>query len=613
MRKTQRPPPIPNAGWSDIAGIPPAANVRLSVAREVELAHGKVLERQLDEALSACRHAEEALRQSELLLVEQTRSLALIASGRPLDECLVALCVAVPRLNPQARAAILLADSARTSFARCITPDLPPSFGQGIHGKPINELAVSTCSSAIYSGKAVACVDIANDDTWSMEWRELCIGHGIRACHSTPVLGADGLPCASFVLYSGEPHPMNEWEQRLADFGANGARIAIEHDRSNQALRESEERFRSFAENSADGLWFADARTGVLEYLSPVFDRMWGVKREDFLGHLGRWAELLHPEDHASAIDHIERLTAGEVRLHEHRIIRESDGAVRWIRDTGFPIRDETGTVRRVAGIAQDVTDEKAADARELWILEEAQAARAEAEAANRVKSDFLATMSHELRTPLNAIIGHVQLVEMGIHGPVAEAQLVALGRAQRSGQYLLSLINDVLNFAKLEAGRLEYDIANVPLMAVVAEVIAMVESQLAAKGITCEARVAPNAVARADGEKLRQILLNLFTNAVKFTQAGGRLTVNTRADDGTSDGRVFLCVSDTGIGIPLEMQDVVFDPFVQVRPELTRTVAGTGLGLTISRDLARGMGGELTVKSTPGVGSTFTVALPAA
>ena len=246
-----------------------------------------------------------------------------------------------------------------------------------------------------------------------------------------------------------------------------------------------------------------------------------------------------------------------------------------------------------------------------------AEQAQVEAEAANRAKSEFLAVMSHELRTPLNAIAGYVQLIDMEVHGPVTAEQREALGRIQRSQKHLLALINDVLNFAKLEAGRVEYEPRNLTLIDAVAAVSPMIDSQLRAKSLKYEVHVDPHAVVRADWEKLQQVLLNLLSNAVKFTAPGGRITVETLPSDqlaaGADADRVYLRVSDTGIGIPRDKLAVIFDPFVQVHRKLTNTIEGTGLGLAISRDLARGMGGDLQASSVEGVGSMFTLALPRA
>ncbi len=242
---------------------------------------------------------------------------------------------------------------------------------------------------------------------------------------------------------------------------------------------------------------------------------------------------------------------------------------------------------------------------------EELERQRAAAEEANRAKSSFLAVMSHELRTPLNAIAGYVQLLEMGIHGPVTEAQLGALDRIARGQQHLLRLINDVLNLARIESGRVEYMVEDVDVPELMAAVTPMVEPQMAAKELAFDVDVHAPPV-RADREKVQQVVINLLSNALKFTPPGGRITVEAGVVPG-EPSVVFLSVSDTGIGIPPEKQASVFEPFVQVDMSRTRRSEGTGLGLAISRDLARGMGGDLGVRSRDGGGSVFTLTLPAA
>ena len=241
--------------------------------------------------------------------------------------------------------------------------------------------------------------------------------------------------------------------------------------------------------------------------------------------------------------------------------------------------------------------------------------ARREAEAANRAKGDFLAAMSHELRTPLNAIAGHVQLLDMELYGPVTEAQREALQRIEQAQRYLLRHVNDVLNFARLKAGRVEYEMAPVGLAEVVRELEPMIGPQLVARSLDYVVDVGSSHVVLADRLKLVQVLLNLLSNAAKFTRPGGRVSVECvdRAD-GTGDaGTVFIRVSDTGIGIANDRSSVIFEPFVQVDASPAGRASGSGLGLAISRDLVRGMGGELRVRSTLGVGTSFTISLPRA
>jgi signal transduction histidine kinase len=237
----------------------------------------------------------------------------------------------------------------------------------------------------------------------------------------------------------------------------------------------------------------------------------------------------------------------------------------------------------------------------------EAEHARAEAELASRAKSDFLAVMSHELRTPLNAIGGYTQLLEMGLHGPVTEAQQQALGRIQASQAHLLALIDDLLSFARIDAGQVQYAMADVPLDEALAELETLLAPQMAAVGLRFHLTpCGPGVAVRADRDKLRQVLLNLLANSLKYTPAGGAVRVECQADE----RQVRVHVRDTGTGIRAERLSYIFEPFVQGERALNRPDEGVGLGLAISRELARGMGGELAVESEVGRGSTFTVTL---
>ena len=243
---------------------------------------------------------------------------------------------------------------------------------------------------------------------------------------------------------------------------------------------------------------------------------------------------------------------------------------------------------------------------------EELERQRAIADDANKAKRTFLATMSHELRTPLNAIGGYVQLLELGIQGPITDAQADALARIARSQRHLLRLINDVLNLARIEAGRVDYNLEPCALKEVAETVLPMVEPQLRSRRVHYDVNVSPEITALADKEKVQQILLNLLSNATKFTPADGSVSVTAFADADVGQ-RVHLLVRDTGVGIPADRLVHVFEPFVQVDDSHARRSEGSGLGLAISRDLARGMGGDLTAQSEVGAGSTFTLTLPRA
>ena len=244
-------------------------------------------------------------------------------------------------------------------------------------------------------------------------------------------------------------------------------------------------------------------------------------------------------------------------------------------------------------------------DVREL--VESERAARRQAEEANSAKSQFLATMSHELRTPLNAIAGYTQLLALGVRGPVSDEQKADLERIDRSQRHLLSLINDILNFAKIEAGHVAVDIGPVDLCHILDNVDELIEPQLAEKNLAFSVKhLAGDAVAIGDSDKVRQILLNLLSNAIKFTKPGGRVDVVCTA----TENEISVTVTDNGVGIPADKVQAIFEPFVQVGRDFTTPHGGTGLGLSISRDLARRMGGELTVESRLGEMSAFTLTL---
>jgi PAS domain S-box-containing protein len=254
-------------------------------------------------------------------------------------------------------------------------------------------------------------------------------------------------------------------------------------------------------------------------------------------------------------------------------------------------------------------------------LFREAERSRAEAISANRAKSDFLATISHEIRTPINAVLGYTQLIEMGLSGPLTAEQRVQIDRIASSTNHLLSLVNEVLDLAKVESGTLAVQLKRASVGLTVDDALALLRPQAADRGVTlsekCEGERSVTYI--GDAHRVRQVLTNLVANAVKFTNPGGMVTVSCSANETPPPQvspeagvqYVAIRVTDTGVGIPAEALDRIFEPFTQVDSGYTREKSGTGLGLTISRQLAHLMGGEITVESSVSHGSTFTLWLP--
>ena len=297
------------------------------------------------------------------------------------------------------------------------------------------------------------------------------------------------------------------------------------------------------------------------------------------------------------------------VRLSRQREIAAARMAA--LEESNHLLQSQARELEHQTHEARELAHELALTNEELRsAMSEAKKAWEAADSANRSKAEFLAVMSHELRTPLNSIGGYVDLLEMELRGPLTESQKSDLRRIKRGQQHLLRIINDILNFTRLEATEVKYEIIDVPVRALLADLDAVVSSLAAAKSLDYDCEVPPGGVfARTDPDKLRQVMINLLSNAVKFTPAGGRIGVSCATQEKT----VSISVEDNGPGIAADKLEAVFEPFVQLERGLTRTTEGTGLGLAISRGLARGMGAEITLRSEVGKGSVFTLVLPLA
>jgi PAS domain S-box-containing protein len=352
-------------------------------------------------------------------------------------------------------------------------------------------------------------------------------------------------------------------------------------------------RFENLLELSPQVVWFGRP-DGQITYCNPYWYEYTGLSEKKTLGY--GWTDAIHPEDRDQVLGTLRKAMQAAEDFEVELRLRARDGSYCWFLKRGRPRRDASGNVEAWLGIAVDIEERKKAE-EEAW-------------AASQAKSEFLASMSHELRTPLNAIGGYAELLGMGVHGPLNAEQAQDIARIRRSNQHLLTLINDVLNFAKIDAGQTEYRLTSVPVDETLHDTESMIAPQILKKGLryTYEGGDRSFSVL-ADPEKLQQIVLNLLSNAVKFTEPGGTLTLSSEARGNCIE----IHVADTGPGIPPEKLDRIFDAFVQVDRRLNQPVQGVGLGLAISQDLAQAMGGNVTVESVVGEGSTFTLSLPRA
>jgi PAS domain S-box-containing protein len=512
----------------------------------------------------------------------------------------------IERVAPGTRGSILLLDPDGLTLRHGAAPHLPPAYCKAIDGAQIGPQAGS-CGTAAYRRERVIVTDIATDFLWE-PYRALAAQYGLAACWSTPILDGDGSVLGTFAMYydmPASPSPadiaLTESATHLAKKIINGARAAESLRAKSEALRASERHFREMAEAIPVQVWTAQP-DGQLDFVTRRTAEFFGRPAEAMLGH--GWTDAVHPDDiERVAARWSQSLQTGEPYEVEFRL-RAHDGTYQWHLVRANALRGPDGRIVQWFGCNADIEQQKLLEA----ALDDA---LADARSANKAKADFLAMVSHELRTPLNAIGGYAQLMLDDIPTPASPAQRNYLTRIVKSQQHLLSLIEAVLTHAKAEAGKIVYRITDVRAGEVLDVVESLTAPQRSAKRLDYDCSRCDGALTfRADKEKLLQILLNIISNAAKFTPHDGRITVATSVP---SPGTGAFTVSDTGVGMSAEQIATIFEPFVQFENPLSREHKGIGLGMPISRELARGMGGDLVAASEPGAGSTFTLSLPLA
>ena len=529
----------------------------------------------------------------------RSRTLELLATNVPLSTILTALVEGAEQLEPDLRCSLLLVDASGKHLGQSIAPSLPDFFRAAMEGIEINE-GNGTCALAAASGRQVIVEQVATHEDWASH-RALVERAGIGAAWSQPIFSAAGKVIGTFTLYRAAPGLPSADNLYLLVQAARLASIAIEHTRTTTDLASKEAHLSTLVRTIPDLIWLKDAE-GVYLACNPTFERFFGASEEEIIGK--------------TDYDFVSKELADFFRAHDRRAMESPKGSTNeeeltfavgghrgHFETVKTPTRNRDGELVGVLGIAREITERK-------LLTESLQRAKEEAESAARAKSSFLANMSHEIRTPMNAIIG---LTELALRTALTPRQQDYLDKVHSAANSLLGLLNDILDFTKIEAGKLPVEAIPFPLEQVFEGVAAIMAIQIEDKGLELHFSQGPDVPGHLIGDplRLRQVLTNLASNAMKFTERGD-IIIHTSCVS-MSDGRALLrfAVRDSGIGISEEQMGRLFQAFSQADDSTTRKFGGTGLGLAISRQLVELMEGRIWAESEPAKGSTFFFEIP--
>ena len=530
-----------------------------------------------------------------------------------LERSLEELVRLLERMSPDMRGSVLMLGEDGISMYHAAGPSLPQSYLDAIDGAHIGPVAGS-CGTAAYRRERVVVENIATDPLW-VPYRALATRYGLAACWSTPIIDLEGSVLGTFAMYYEKPRAPQDADIALTEAAILLARDIIlrakaaaalrartaSAERSAELLRRSEARFREMAETIPVQVWTAGP-DGYLDFVTQRTADTFGRPVDELLG--AQWLDMVHPDDVPPTVARWQKsLETGEPYEVQFRL-RTRTGDYRWYLARAQALINDDGSLAKWFGCNTDIEEYKRLQAALDTALEDARE-------ANAGKARFLAMMSHELRTPLNAIGGYTQLMLDGIPVLPSKEHRDFLDRIARSQKHLLSLIETVLTHAKLEAGKTTYTIEAVRAGEVLTAIDSLTAPQRAAKQLAYDCAGCDRMLeVKADRDKLTQILLNVIGNAVKFTPASGSITVRTAE---LASGAARFEIVDSGVGMSAEQLARVFEPYTQFESSLSAQTRGTGLGMPISRELARGMGGDLTAESVLGAGTTFRLVLPRA
>jgi signal transduction histidine kinase/ActR/RegA family two-component response regulator len=546
--------------------------------------------------LALSQREQDALEKSSRILAEERRITQMMAKGASLAEVLDTLTRTIEDMAPECLCSILLLDEDRRQLLAGSRGSLPEEYMRAVNGLAIGP-DVGACGSAAYRNETVVVEDVATDYRFAMV-KDFVMSFGLRACWSVPIHDSSNRVSGTFAMYHRRPARPQESELGLVEAGAQLAGNAIERLRAMHRLHDSDERIKLAEKTASVGIWQLDLQSGTITVSEELASQL-GLTRTTSRLSRREWRSIIQAEDRGVLRTALKRALESDGSFEaEFRIVMPNH-SVRWFRTQGR-IEFEAGHSRRLNGASVDITR-----AHEMVIgLEQAMKAR----------SEFLAHMSHEIRTPMNGLLGTVDLLlDLGVTGEQREY----ICTIRSCGEALLGTVNDILDLSKIEAGKLIVESIPFELAGLLREIKAIVAPLARARGLELslgvEAGVPDTLI--GDPQRLRQVLLNLLSNAVKFTSYGG-VTLNVSAGERSAHHvGLHFSVRDTGIGVPADVQETIFEPFTQADSSTTRRYGGTGLGLPICRGLVAAMNGRLTIESEPERGSTFhfTVVFPIA
>ncbi|HJT37631.1 MAG TPA: ATP-binding protein [Actinomycetota bacterium] len=514
----------------------------------------------------------DALKTAEKIILE------MIAAGRPLDEVLKTLALTIESASDNMLVSILLTEPDGRSLRYGAAPSLPAAYVDATSTIPIGP-DVGSCGTAAFTKQMVVARDIATDPRWK-NGKDIALSNGLRACWSNPIGAGDGSVLGTFALYYSEPRSPNDDDLTLVQRATHLAGIAIERDRAERVRRTTEGRYRTLSELTSDFAYafsFHDDGTAKVDWITEAFTRITGYDREEWENR-GAWRGVIHPDDLLKFEQRLPRLMRGEEVSSEFRIITKS-GDVRWLSVFSRPIWDDARRhVVGVVGAAQDFTKRK------------------EAEDA---KTMFLATASHELKTPLTVIHGFAQLMGKTDVG-TSEAEREAADAIERRARQLNTILDRILLSSRIETGRTQVTLGEVDLDVLLDDSVTALRAATKRDVTFARTELPP---AWADANATTTVIDHLLDNAVKYSPDGGPIQVSTRVEE----SRIWVDVRDNGIGMTPEQAARCFEKFWQAESSDVRRFGGTGIGLFIVRSLVEAMGGEVTIDSAAGEGSTFS------